>query len=63
MVLKSTCRSSILSWRLGSASCEVAVAKKHAGARGQEAPTNACIMDGRNVAQALQMWEPVHPGI
>jgi hypothetical protein len=41
----------------------VAAGKKHAGGRSQEAPTNASIMDGRNVAQALQMREPVHPGI
>jgi hypothetical protein len=63
MVLKSTCRLSISSWRLGRVSCKVAVAKKHAGARSQEAPTNASAMKGRNVVQALQRGEPGHPGI
>jgi hypothetical protein len=44
-------------------SCKVAVAKKHTGARSQEAPTNASAMEGRNVVQALQTGEPARPGI
>jgi len=49
---------------LGSVPCKVVLVKKHTrSGNNLDVTTNASIMAARHVVQALQMGEPVHPGI